>query len=115
MLSDDGVIKLNNPLNSGDTCSSTIFDPTYFYSPEQLEGGCYSKTVSGVYQLGLALLTCIDLNLEEEFYTKNGYVDMIAVSNRLKSVQRSVNKEIASMLEIMLDKNQDTRPDWMQF
>lgn len=64
MLSDDGVIKLSNPFNTEDTCSSTVFDPSYFYSPEQLEGNEYSKSVSGIYQLGLALLACINFNLE---------------------------------------------------
>ena len=115
MLSDEGVIKLNNPFNTGDTCSSTVFDPSYFYSPEQLEGGQYSKAVSGVYQLGLALLACVDLNEEQQFYTKNGYVDAVTINNKHKSAQKVVSKDIAGMLDIMLNRNQNERPDWIEF
>ena len=39
----------------------------------------------------------------------------MTVNNKHKSAQKVVSKDIAGMLDIMLNRNQDERPDWVKF
>ena len=94
MLSDDGVIKLNHPDNISDNQSNAVFNSSCFYAPEQGDGLAVNKSKAGVYQLGLAVLTCIDLLTECEIYTSEGMVDLSQVDQRLRNVSKIVEKKI---------------------
>lgn len=113
-LTESGVIKVNHPLNLTNN-DPFIFHEDYFYAPEQLRPP--QNTVhlnhhkSEVYQLGLVLLRCCNLEDERSFYDGD-MVSQNVIGEMLLKAATKYDESFINTLITILKERPEERPRW---
>lgn len=113
-LTEHGVIKVNHPLNLTNN-DPYMFNEEFFYAPEQLrppENSIHlNHHKSEVYQLGLVLLRCCNLEDERSFYDGDRVNQSVIGELLLKAATKYDEGFINTLIAILREKPEE-RPRW---
>lgn len=113
-LTEKGVVKINHPLNITNN-DPYIFNDEYFYAPEQLsppqQNVHLNHHKSEVYQLGLVLLRCSNLDDDRSFY-EGDRVNQTTIGEMLIKASTKYDEGFINTLIAILKEKPEERPRW---